>query len=365
MNSELEKYISIKKKERKNIFITGFVFVSIGAFLVYVDWPVLGGTILVIGGLLFIGLTQNEATEEFYLKEKEKKKAVSVEKRKFEENRKAEKNREEFFRKEKDRVRKEKDQEIQDKVKIIDDNLNKILSIDFPKPTNFKNNVIENEQIIIEKSSLESLHKFVKISAFLDDAHRSLNEIRNNMRDEVDPNDLLSNIKSKIEEEKNPSIDDLQAKFSRLADGDYRDRSANGLLKELLDVTSKSIPAFTKEIAQVAYLEAMANSMLLFLLNNKQILYFEILEVFDKIGALDSSWQKKMSEKMNRVENKLDLIIGGLLNLNNNFDRLLESNDEILKSLDTIDSSIKSNNLLQAITAYQVYKVNKNTKINN
>jgi hypothetical protein len=101
---------------------------------------------------------------------------------------------------------------------------------------------------------------------------------------------------------------------------------------------------------------------LLFLLNNKQILYFEILEVFDKIGALDSSWQKRISEKMDRVENKLDLIIGGLLSLNNNFDRLLEKNDEILKSLETIDSSIKSNNLLQAITAYQVYKVNKNTK---
>jgi hypothetical protein len=358
MNSELEKYISIKKKERKNNFIIGFSLLIIGGSLVYLDWPVLGWIILIISLLPFIVLTQNEATEEFYRKNKEKEKAVSVEKRKFEENRKAEKNREEFFRK-------EKDQEIQDKVKIIDDNLNKILSIDFPKPTNFKSNVIENEQIIIEKSSLESLHKFVKISSFLDDAHRSLNEIRNNMRDEVDPNDLLSNIKSKIEKEKNPSIDDLQAKFSRLADGDYRDRSANGLLKELLDVTSKSIPAFSMEIAQVAYLEAMANSMLLFLLNNKQILYFEILEVFDKIGALDSSWQKKMSEKMDRVENKLDLIIGGLLNLNNNFDRLLESNDEILKSLDTIDSSIKSNNLLQAITAYQVYKVNKNTKINN
>jgi hypothetical protein len=267
MNSELEKYISIKKKERKNNFISGFSLLIIGASLVYLDWPVLGWISLIISLLPFIVLTQNEATEEFYLKNKEKEKAVSVEKIKLEENRKADKNREEFFRKEKEQVRKKKDQEIQDKVKIIDDNLNKILSIDFPKPTNFKNNVIENEQIIIEKSSLESLHKFVKISAFLDDAHRSLNEIRNNMRDEVDPNDLLSNIKSKIEKEKNPSIDDLQAKFSRLADGDYRDRSANGLLKELLDVTSKSIPAFTKEIAQVAYLEAMANSMLLFLLN--------------------------------------------------------------------------------------------------
>jgi hypothetical protein len=333
----------------------GIVLVSLGAFLVYVDWPVFGGIILVIGGLPLMLLTKNEATEEFYLKEKEKKKAVDDEKIKLEEKRKIEKTRDEFFRK-------EKDQEIKDKVKTIDDNLNKIISIDFPKPTNFKNNVIENEQIIIEKSNLDSLHKFVKISAFLDDIHRNLIGIRDDMRTEVNPDDLLRNINSKIEQEKKPSIDDLQVKFSRLADGDYRDRSANGLLKELLEVTSKSIPVFTKEIAQVAYLEAMANSMLLFLLNNKQILYFEILEVFDKLGALDSSWQKRMSDKMDRVENKLDLIIGGILSLNNNFDRLLEKSDEILNSLEVIDSNLKTNNLLQAITAYQVYKVNKNTK---
>lgn len=355
MDSELNQYISKKNKERKNEFITAFVFVSIGAFLVYVDWPVLGGIFLVFGGLAFIVLTQNKPTEESYLKEKKVEKTVNDEKIKLKKQQKAEKNREVFFKK-------EKDQEIKDKVKIIDDNLNKIISIDFPKPSDFKNNVIENEQTIIEKSSLDSLHKFVKISAFLDDIHSNLIGIRDDMREEVNPSDLLSNIKSKIEQEKKPSIDELQDKFSRLADGDYRDRSASGLLKELLDVTSKSIPVFTKEIAQVAYLEAMANSMLLFLLNNKQILYFEILEVFDKLGALDSSWQKKMSDKIDRVENKLDLIIGGILSLNNNFDRLLEKSDEILKSLETIDSNVKTNNLLQVITAYQVYKVNKNTK---
>jgi len=260
-----------------------------------------------------------------------------------------------------------KEEGIKNKIKEIDDNLNEIMSIDFPKPTSFKSNVIENEQNIIEKLNFESLHKFVKISSFLDDVHRNLFEIRANMRAELDPKDLLKRIISKIEEEEREKstiekLDEIQDRLSRFADNDYKDKSSNGILKELLDATNQSIPAFSKEIVQVAYLEAMANSMLLFLLNNKQILYFEILEVFEKLGALDSSWQKSVSEKMDRLENKLNLIIGGLLNLNNSFERLLEKNDDIIKSLESIDSSIKSTNMLQAINAYQVYRINKNTK---
>lgn len=357
MDNNFEKWMSDKKEERKNGLKGVFVFISVGIFLILIDWPIMGYILSGIGGLAILPFLKNKATEENYYKEQENKKNAAIERKAQNDARNAEIKKQEL-------IKKQKDQEITDKlnekIKIIDNNLNKITAIDFPKPNEFKSNVFKNEKEIIEKSNLEALHKFVKISAFLEDLHRCLIDARDGMRSEINPNMLLDDLKSKIEREKNRTLDEIHEELSRRAQGDFSDRSANGLLKKLVDISEKSIPVFTKEISQVSYLEAMANCMLIFLLNNKQILYFEILEIFDKLGALDSSWQKSMSEKMDRIENKLDLIIGGLLKLNNNFEHLIEMNDDIIKSLESIDSSIKANNLIQVITAYQTYKVNKN-----
>ena len=78
MDNELEQYIIAKKKESKNAFISGFVMLSVGAFMVYIDWPILGYIILVLGIFSFLGslLLKNDATEEFYFKSKEKGKAA-------------------------------------------------------------------------------------------------------------------------------------------------------------------------------------------------------------------------------------------------------------------------------------------------
>ena len=70
MSTEIEQYISNKKKEVKNGFISAFIAVFLGAFLIYIDWPVIGGIILVLGGLSFFWnlYIKKEATKEFYLK---------------------------------------------------------------------------------------------------------------------------------------------------------------------------------------------------------------------------------------------------------------------------------------------------------
>ena len=87
MSTEIEQYISNKKKEVKNGFISAFIAVFLGAFLIYIDWPVIGGIILVLGGLSFFWnlYIKKEATKEFYLKSKDiEKAALEVELRKKE-----------------------------------------------------------------------------------------------------------------------------------------------------------------------------------------------------------------------------------------------------------------------------------------
>jgi hypothetical protein len=355
MDLEFEQFKKKQKKSREGLITIGIFFLAIGAFLIYIDWVIIGSSQICIGLFFLYGLFAVSASKEAFHKHKSLEQKKNEEKTKLEKAEKDKKNTAKLL--EKQRL-----QMVEETIKIIDSNLNKLISIDFPKPISFKSNITDNEQTIIEKSGVDVIQKFVRISTFLNDAHRNLENVRENMREEFDPKQLLEDVKWRIEEEKNPSLDDLSEKLGRLASGDYRDTSADGLLKELLKFSNKLVPVFSKEIAQVAYLEAMANSMLIFLLNNKQILFYEILEVFDKIGALDSSWQKMISYKMDRIENKLDLLNGSLLDLNDKLDGLLDKNEVIINSLDSVDSSIKTNNLLQAITAYQTYRINKKTK---
>jgi hypothetical protein len=51
-----------------------------------------------------------------------------------------------------------------------------------------------------------------------------------------------------------------------------------------------------------------------------------------------------------------------LTELNQNFITLIQSSENIAAELKEIKSSIVTGNLLQAITAYQAWKINKNTK---
>jgi len=52
--------------------------------------------------------------------------------------------------------------------------------------------------------------------------------------------------------------------------------------------------------------------------------------------------------------------------LNDNFIRLAESSEDIAREMkigfEVMNSRLATNNLLTAITTYQVYKINKNTK---
>ena len=102
--------------------------------------------------------------------------------------------------------------------------------------------------------------------------------------------------------------------------------------------------------------------MVVFALNDKNVLYLEILEAFDKLGALNSTWQKLMEDKMTTISTQLNVLASGFIKLNSNFEKLADQNDVIIGTIKELDESVKMGNTLQALTAYQVYKVNKNTK---
>lgn len=115
-------------------------------------------------------------------------------------------------------------------------------------------------------------------------------------------------------------------------------------------------------------------NMLGSLVTDDLITFYEIYESLDKLGIFNSNWENEVSEKLTNIGDKLDdlmfsidsmekNIVSHLNNLNYYVQEgFLELNMNVTNQLIEINSSINTNNLLAGIQAYQLYKINKNTK---
>ena len=118
-------------------------------------------------------------------------------------------------------------------------------------------------------------------------------------------------------------------------------------------------------------------NLIVSLIEDDQITFYDIYEKFDKLNIFNSNWENDMSHKLtnlNKGISELNSNIKGLMfeirdmgdKIVNSIDDLSYITEESTRMLDNrlgeIDSSIKTNNLLTLISTYQTYKINKNTK---
>lgn len=118
-------------------------------------------------------------------------------------------------------------------------------------------------------------------------------------------------------------------------------------------------------------------SMLISLIEDDLITFYEIYETFDKIGIFNSNWENEVSDKLNDISDGInDLIymidkmekniVSSIHNLTyitqTSFQKLNLSVDNQLKS---VNSNLRFNNLLNSVQTYQLYKINKNTNDKN
>ena len=100
------------------------------------------------------------------------------------------------------------------------------------------------------------------------------------------------------------------------------------------------------------------------------ITFYEIYDMFDKLNIFDSNWEIEVSQKLENIDTKLDELINSIdkmsmkltLQLQQLFIENEKTNRILSEELKSINSSIDSNGLLQLISTYQLYKINKNTK---
>ena len=118
-------------------------------------------------------------------------------------------------------------------------------------------------------------------------------------------------------------------------------------------------------------------NLIVSLIEDDQITFYDIYEKFDKLNIYNSNWENEISDKLSELNkgiNKLNQNLRGVMyEIRDMGDRIVSSIDDLsyiteesTKMLDNrlgeIDSSIKTNNLLTLINTYQTYKINKNTK---
>ncbi|NQV76850.1 MAG: hypothetical protein HQ490_00650 [Lutibacter sp.] len=110
------------------------------------------------------------------------------------------------------------------------------------------------------------------------------------------------------------------------------------------------------------------------LVSEDLITFYEIYESFDKLGMFNSNWENEVSEKLTNIGDKLDDLMYSIYNMEQNIvselshlsyvtqESFEDLNRSVTSQLIEVQSSINTNNLLTGIQAYQLYKINKNTK---
>jgi hypothetical protein len=255
-----------------------------------------------------------------------------------------------------------KDLEIKlNKVEQLQVQLSDVKKIQIADISDFKKIIIENEKSIIDKGGENQLFSFMKIDSFLLDFRGRIISDQSGLGEGLDINLLKARIINetyrkdfdKIIE----NINDLEAKLEG-----RRTKGFDANVDKLFELGKVMKPAMENQIKTMDYYKNMAVAMIVFYLSDKKIRYYETYSAFEKLGVFDSTWQKNVLGKLDNIEIRLAQISNQLTDLNQNFISLVESSENIVSELKEINSSIVTNNMLQAITAYQTWRINKNTK---
>lgn len=142
-----------------------------------------------------------------------------------------------------------------------------------------------------------------------------------------------------------------------------KDEKNNWKLNEYVDVLENEIHSYNLLLIN-------SLNLIISLIEDDQITFYDIYEKFDKLNIYNSNWENELSQKLTDISTDLQGLMDEIRDVG---DRIVSSiedlsymTEESTKMLDNrlgeIDSSIKTNNLLTLIQTYQTYKINKNTK---
>ena len=244
-------------------------------------------------------------------------------------------------------------------LKLRMDELNSIQVVEI---SDYKSFIEENQKAILQKGNDEVLFSFLKIDSFLNEYKQGMETSKNWVIKNIDVEDLKSKlIQDSQRDDLEKVIERSQANLDRLEG--KRPRGFDASFDSLLSVGHVFKGTYENYNKTLEYYKNIAKTMVIFYLNENKISYFEIHQAFEKLGVFDSTWQKNLMSKMSNIESNLNRISHDLTQMNNNFEQLINQSEKITNELQAINSSVKTGNMIQAISAYQSWRINR--KINN
>ena len=111
-------------------------------------------------------------------------------------------------------------------------------------------------------------------------------------------------------------------------------------------------------------------NMIVSLVEDDMITFYEIHEMFDTLNMFDSKHEKDVSQKLTNIGDGLESLMYEIRDMGNKISDSIseltyvteQSNEQLTDQLNEIDSTMKVGNLINTINTYQNYKNNKNTK---
>ena len=111
-------------------------------------------------------------------------------------------------------------------------------------------------------------------------------------------------------------------------------------------------------------------NMIVSLVEDDMIIFYEIYEMFDTLNMFDSKHEKDVSQRLTNIGDGLESLMYEIRDMSDSINNSIgelsyvteQSNRQLTEQLSEIDSSVKTNNLLTTIQTYQTYKINKNTR---
>jgi len=240
---------------------------------------------------------------------------------------------------------------------------------------------IENERIENNRLRIESERAKEEVLYLINSKNNTLNELDKNNDGDVD---LIENDFNKLLSKNQKSIISIDKnyihQFVKVSNFiKTKKQNTQKIFESIRDTSSQEeleerVGLLKNQINSYELLVFHSINMIGSLVSEDLITFYEIYESFDKLKIFNSNWENEVSEKLINIGDKLNDLMYSIYNMEQNIVSELSNlsyitqesfedlNRSVTSQLKEVESSINTNNLLTGIQAYQLYKINKNTK---
>lgn len=169
----------------------------------------------------------------------------------------------------------------------------------------------------------------------------------------------------KISEYLNDKRENLQLIFEKINNSKMLVSNSQKLKEEISDEFLRDIKVLENSIHSFNMLLFASLSMITSLVNDDMIKFYQIEEIFDKLSVFESNWEKEMKGSLKSIDGGIGNLVYQIQDMSERIVYELgsiknmseKSLDLMEKEMGRLNNKLDTNNLLNSINTYQLYKL--------